>query len=142
MSMAKKTRPAQAAIPYVRQAFEDEYVQEQLRTAASRLGDAYTRISRRKVDAASDKKLYRSLRGAAVSIRKAAGAIEEPPPKRKRPGRKGLLLALALAGIVVIAKSTSSGDAEVPMQTDSTASNGDEPTGESTLGPTPAQTTA
>jgi ferric-dicitrate binding protein FerR (iron transport regulator) len=141
--MAKKTKPAQAAVPYVRQAFEDAYVQKQLRNAASRLGEAYARISKRKMDAASDKKLYRSLRGAAVSIRKAAGAIEEPPPKPKRRGRKAFLVAVALAGIVVIAKRTSSGDSEVPMQTHSTASNGGEPTGgDSTPRQTPAQTSA
>ncbi|HEV7585668.1 MAG TPA: hypothetical protein VGO14_07810 [Solirubrobacteraceae bacterium] len=141
--MSKKSNRAKAALPYARRAVEDEYVQEQIRNAVSRLGDAYARVSRQKAEAAEDKKLYRNIRSAAVSIRKAAGAIEEPPPKPKRRGRKVLLLALAVSGIALIAKRTRSGDSELPLQTQSTANNGAEPSGgESTLPQTPAQTTA
>jgi hypothetical protein len=139
--MAKKTNRAKIVIPYARRAAEDERVQEQIRNAATRLRGAYALVSRQKADAAGNKKLYRSLRSAAVSIRKAAGAIQEPPPKRKRRSR-ALLLAPALLGIVVIAKRAR-GDSEVRPPTHSTADNGDAPSGgESSLLQTPTQTTA
>ena len=78
--MSKKTNRTKAVIPYARRAVEDEYVQEQVRNAVARLSDAYARVSRQKADAAEDRKLYRSLRSAAVSIRKAAGAIAKRVP--------------------------------------------------------------
>ena len=141
--MSKKTNRAKTVIPYARRAVEDQYVQEQVRNAVARLSDAYARVSRQKADAAEDKKLYRSLRSAAVSIRKAAGAIEEPPPKQKRRGRKALLSALTLAGIAVVAKRRTRGDSELPLQAPSTANNGGEPSGgEPTLRQTPAETSA
>jgi hypothetical protein len=107
-----KAKQAKAAIPYARRVAEDKYVQEQLHNAVTRLGDAYARISRQKADAAEDKKLYASLRGAAVSIRKALGAIEEPPPRRKRRGRKALLLGLAVPALVLIAKRERHGESD------------------------------
>jgi ferric-dicitrate binding protein FerR (iron transport regulator) len=140
--MSKKTSRAKAAIPYARRVAEDEYVQEQIRNAVKRLGDAYARVSRQKAEAAEDKKLYGSLRAAATSIRKAVGAIEEPPPQPKRRGRKGLLLGLALAAIILILKRRSSEDSPAPQQTGSPAYNGDEPSGGEPMAETSAQTGA
>jgi hypothetical protein len=139
----KKTNRTKVAIPYARRAVEDEYVQEQIRSAVTRLSDGLARISRQKADATGDKKLYTGLRSAAVSIRKAVGAIEEPPPKAKRRGRKALVLGAALAGILVIAKRRTSGDSETAPQPRSTANNGDQRSGsDSTPRQTPAETAA
>jgi ferric-dicitrate binding protein FerR (iron transport regulator) len=139
----KKANRAKLAIPYARRAVEDEYVQEQIRSTVTRLSDALARISRQKADATEDKKLYTSLRSAALSIRKAVGAIEEPPPKAKRRGRKALLLGAALAGVLVIAKRRTSGDSEPAPQPRSTANNGDQrSSSDSTPRQTPAETAA
>jgi hypothetical protein len=139
--MAKKRKPAKAVIPHVRHAVEDEYVQEQLRNAVSRLSDAYARISRKKVDAANEKKLYRSLRGAAVSIRKAVGAIEEPPPKRR--GRNALLVGFAVAGTGLIAKRARKGGSAAARQPAGLNLNGNEQSaGGSSVQATPAQPVA
>jgi ferric-dicitrate binding protein FerR (iron transport regulator) len=140
--MSTKTNRAKAAIPYARRAAEDEYVQEQIRNAVRRLGDSYARVSRQKAEAAEDKKLYRSLRAAAISIRKAVGAIEEPPPKPKRNGRKGLLLGLALAAIILILKRRTNDDLLAPQQTASPAHNGDQPSDGESMAETAAQSRA
>ena len=88
----------QRAMLYVRQVFEDEYVQEQLRHAAIGLRDAYERTRRERAQATEDKRLYANLRQAATSIRNAAMAIQkkpEPKPKRRRLP-KVTVLALAV----------------------------------------------
>ena len=48
--------------------------------------------------AALDKKLYRSLREAATSIRNVARRVEEPPPP-KRTGRKALAAGVSAGAI-------------------------------------------
>jgi hypothetical protein len=117
--MAKR-KQAKAAIPYLRRIVEDEYAQEQLREAATRLHEIYSRGSRKGSKAAEDKKLYAKAREAATSIRKAVGAIEEPPPKPKRRRRKGLVLALALAA--ALAAKRARGSKAPPADTHSDAS--------------------
>ena len=105
--MAKsKTKQAKGALPYVRRAAEDEYVQAQLRRAVSQLKDAYGRLAKQQASATEDKKLYSSLKGAAVAARKAILRIEEPPPKRRR-GRTVLILLLSggVAGLIYRARS-------------------------------------
>jgi hypothetical protein len=98
--MAKR-KQSKAALPYLRRIAEDDYVQKQLREAATRLREVYRRGSKEGGKAAEDKKLYRKLREAATSLRRAAGAIEEPPPKPKRRGRRALFVACALtAGLI------------------------------------------
>ena len=93
--MAKKKK-AKAALPYVQRLVEDEAVQQQLRTAAIRLRQAYGRVSRKGGKAAEDKQLYGNLREAATSIRGAALAIRRRPQSKRR-GRK-LMLVGAVAG--------------------------------------------
>jgi hypothetical protein len=105
--MAKR-KQAKAAIPYLRRIVEDEYVQKQLREAATRLHEIYSRGSQKGSKAAEDKKLYAKAREAATSIRKAVGAIEEPPPKPKRRGRKGLLLVSVLAAALAAKRARTS----------------------------------
>jgi hypothetical protein len=105
--MAKsKTKQAKRALPYVRRAAEDEYVQAQLRRAVSQLRDVYGRLAKQQAGATEDKKLYNSLKGAAVATRKAILRIEEPPPKRRR-GRAVLMLLLSggVAGLIYRARS-------------------------------------
>jgi ferric-dicitrate binding protein FerR (iron transport regulator) len=97
-------KQAKSAVPYLLQLAENQYVQEQLRNAVVRLRQAYTRASREGPNAAKDKKLYERIREAASSIRTAARAIEEPPPKPKRRGRKALLLAGAGAGAYALSQ--------------------------------------
>jgi hypothetical protein len=102
---------AKSARSVVQRVAEDEYVQEQLRNAVTRLHDAYRRASRQGGQAAEDKKLYLRVREAATSIRNAVGAIEEPPPKPKHRGRKLLALVLTAGGVAYLMRQRSnSGD--------------------------------
>ena len=98
--MAKKTKKGKSAAPYVRRLAQDEYVQEQLRNAVGRLGEAYTRVRRERGRAAEDKKLYANLREAATSIRKAGRRLQRKPEPRRR-GRK-LAVAAVVGGAAVI----------------------------------------
>ena len=108
--MAKsKSRQARRAAPYLRRAIEDEYVQQQLRNAVTRMREAYGRVSRKQAAAAEDKKLYRNLREAAVSVRNAIGRIEEPPPP-KHGLRNTLLAGATIAGAFLLIKSRRGGD--------------------------------
>ena len=66
-----KSKQAKSAAPYVQRLLEDEYVQQQLRTAAARLREAYGRASRKRGKAAEDKKLYDNLRDAVTSTRRS-----------------------------------------------------------------------
>jgi hypothetical protein len=96
------SKQAQAALPYVQRLVEDEYVQEQLRTAAVRLRDVYRRAARQRGKAAEDKKLYGNLRQAATSIRNATTALQRRKPEPKRRGRKVLAIALVGAGAAAL----------------------------------------
>jgi hypothetical protein len=98
--MLKRKRRT-SAITYARRLTEDDYVQGQLRQAASGLGQAYERVSRRRGKAAEDKKLYGHLREAATSIRRAVLALQRKPPEPKHRGRNLALLALAGGGAAV-----------------------------------------
>lgn len=92
-----KTKQAESAVPYLERLLGDEYVQEQLRTAASGLLAVYRRGSRKGGKAAEDKKVYAGLRQATTSIRNAATAIKRPQPQPRRRGRRVMAVA-ALAG--------------------------------------------
>jgi len=108
-----KAQQARRAAPYLRRAVEDDYVQQQLRNAAERLRDVYGRASRRQGAAAEDKKLYRDLREAAISIRKTIGRIEQPP--RKKHGlRNSLLAGATIGGALLLTRRKGQDDAEVP----------------------------
>jgi hypothetical protein len=99
MASAKQ---AKSAIPYIQRLFEDEYVQEQLRNAASGLWVAYQRARRGRIEAIEDRRLYGSLRQAATSIRKVVTRVQQPKPQPKRRLRKVATVALAAGGTALL----------------------------------------
>lgn len=105
--MAKKARQARSAIPYVQRLAEDDYLQEQLSNAATRLSEAYRRARRKRSRVVEDKKLYANLREAAMSIRKAASRLR-PEPEPSHRGRKAAVAALAAGGAAVVVKRRAS----------------------------------
>jgi hypothetical protein len=98
--MASK-KESKSAMTYVQRLFEDEYVQTQLRDAASGIRSAYGRIRKQPAEAAEDKKLYGSVRQAAISIRKALVALRRPEPEPEPKHR----LRTAMVAIAVVATS-------------------------------------
>jgi hypothetical protein len=95
-------KQAESAVPYIRRLLEDEYVQEQLRSAASGLRAVYQRASRQGGQAAEDKRLYANLRQAATSVRRATTALQRPKPAPKHRGRKIAIMALIGGGGAVL----------------------------------------
>ena len=92
---------AAKALPDLQRVLEDEFVQEQLRSAVSGAREAYSRARKQRTQVVEDKGLYRSLRQAATSLQRATTALkpEAPPPKRR--GRK-LTVALAIGATAFI----------------------------------------
>lgn len=99
MASAKQ---AKSAIPYIQRLFEDEYVQEQLRNAASGLWVAYQRARRGRTEAVEDSRFYGSLRQAATSIRKVVTRVQQPKAQPKRRLRKVATVALAASGTALL----------------------------------------
>jgi hypothetical protein len=93
--MAKKTKQAKSALPYLKELAEDEKIQRHLRTAGERLRDAYGRALSKRGKAAEDKKFYDNVREAARSIRMATSRAQQKSKPRRR-ARK--LAAAAVAG--------------------------------------------
>jgi hypothetical protein len=124
--MAKKTKQAKSAIPYVQRLAEDDYVQAQLRNAMGRLREAYGRAMRKRGRAAEDKKFYANLREAATSIRKAASRAQRKPKHRARK----VAFAVAAGGAAVLlsrrrkAKSDPMADGAFAMGTTSGSDSG------------------
>jgi ferric-dicitrate binding protein FerR (iron transport regulator) len=106
--MAKKSKQAKSAIPYVRRLAEDDYVQAQLRNATSRLRAAYVRTRQRRGRAVEDKKLYDNLREAATSMRKAASRLQRKPQPKRR-GRKIAAVAITGGGAALLLRRRSKG---------------------------------
>lgn len=123
--MAKKRakrakQRAKGPMAYARRLVEDQYADEQLRKAVVRLRDVYQRVSRQQADAALDRKLYRSLREAATSIRNVVRRVEEPATP-KWTGRK-VLVAGASAGAVALAvRRGRRREGELPVDPDASA---------------------
>ena len=118
--MANK-KQSKSASSYVQRLFEDEYIQGQLRDAASGIRSAYGRVRKRPAEAAEDKKVYGSVRQAAISIRKALVALRRPEPEPEPKHRfRGLLIALAVVGasVWVISKRGSTPAPAGPSTTD------------------------
>ena len=111
-----KTERAKHALPYLRGLADDEYVQQQIRSALEGLGGASRRIARKRGKAAEDKRLYDNLRQAATSVRNASRALQRKKPKPKRHVRTIIAVAAIAGGIAVLitqkerVKSTFGGD--------------------------------
>ncbi|HEX4720508.1 MAG TPA: hypothetical protein VH300_18455 [Thermoleophilaceae bacterium] len=99
-----KSKSDQAKIA-ARRLVEDEEVQKHLRLAATRLREAWGRVSGRSVSkAASDKKLYSKVREAATSLAAAGGRLRKQPEPPKRTGRKVVAAAAVAGGTAVAVK--------------------------------------
>jgi hypothetical protein len=112
----KKSKSDHAKIAALR-LMEDEEVQKQLRIAATRLREAWSRASGRPAaKAAGDKKVYDKVREAAVSLTAVGGRLRKQPEPPKRTGRK-LVAAVAVAGgatyaAIKMRSNGTSGDAQ------------------------------
>lgn len=116
-----------SATYYVQRLFEDEYVQTQLRDAASGIRSAYGRLRKRPAEAAEDKKLYGNVRQAAISIRKALVALRrpEPEPEPKHRVRTALVaIAVVAASVLIITRRESQPGASTAVATEAPASDG------------------
>jgi hypothetical protein len=91
-----KTKRAKV-MRYVRRVLEDDYVQEQLRSAAKAGYATYTRARKQRAKATEDKRVYRSLRQAATSVRNAATALQPSQPEPKHRVRKFAIVTAAAA---------------------------------------------
>jgi hypothetical protein len=88
---------------------QDEDVQKQLRTAALRLREAWSRASRRPASkAVGDKKVYSKVRDAATSL-VAAGRGLRKKPEPKRTGRKVAVGAAVAGGAAYAVKKKRGG---------------------------------
>jgi hypothetical protein len=105
-----KTKATQAADiyatarenPYVQRLIEDEELRDSLKNAFEAARGAYSRATSNgsTVKAVtSDKKVQRDLRTAAESLRDASEQLRAP--KKRKKGRLGRLVLLALVGAVV-----------------------------------------
>lgn len=93
----KKTKTQQAKIA-ARRLVEDEEVQKQLRVAAVRAREAWSRASGRPVSkTVGDKKVYDKVREASASLAVAGRRLRRQPEPPKHTGRK-VVAAAALAG--------------------------------------------
>lgn len=122
-------KPSKSAIHYAQRLFEDEYVQGQLRDAASGIRSAYDRISKKPERAAEDKKVYRSVRRAATSTRNALLALRRPEPEPEPTHRfRAALVAITVVGgsVLIISKRESRGQSAAEINaTAADASNSD-----------------
>jgi ferric-dicitrate binding protein FerR (iron transport regulator) len=113
-SKKQAKKRAESTVPYIQRVLEDEYVQEQLRSAASGIRAVYRRANKQGGKAAEDKRLYRSLRQAATSARRATTALKRPKPKPKRRFRKIGTAALVGGGGALLMLKRRKRDAESP----------------------------
>jgi hypothetical protein len=89
--------------PYVQRLIEDEELRDNLRDAFEAARGAYTRATgngKGTVKAVtSDKKVQKDLRAAAESLRDASEQLRAP--RKRRRGRLGRLILLALVGAAI-----------------------------------------
>jgi hypothetical protein len=105
--MGSKDRRARAG-NYAQRLIENAYVQENLAQAADSLRAAYRRASKRRVEPMRDEKLRRQVRGAALSLREAASALQSDrrKPKKRRGRRVMLVLALGAGATGAVVASS------------------------------------
>ena len=109
MAARKKAAKAGAAAvaarnnQYVQRLMQDEDLRSNIGEAYESLRTAYERLSNGKSPTKAlldDKKLQKNLREAAVNMRDAGEALREGPKKKRRLGRK-LLLVVVGAGVAL-----------------------------------------
>jgi hypothetical protein len=112
--MARKKTKSQQAKLAARRLVEDEEVQQQLRLAAVRVREAWSRASGRPASkAVSDKKVYDKLREAATSLSTAGRGLRRQPEPPKRTGRK-VVVGAALASGAAYALKQKRGNGSQP----------------------------
>jgi hypothetical protein len=112
MSKTKATKTADRATdlysaarenPYVQRLLEDEELRDNLREALEKARGAYSRATGNGKGAVkavtSDKKVQKDLRTAADSLREASEQLRAP--RRRRKGKLGRLLMLAIVGGII-----------------------------------------
>src|SRR5690349_9902217 len=93
------------ATPYIKRLIEDSELQDNVRTAYESSRSAYERLQRAKRPQKAvleDKRLQKDVRKAAEALREASTALAEPPKRKRRWGRK-LMLLLVGAGVALAA---------------------------------------
>lgn len=91
------------ATPYVQRLIQDVELQHHIRTAYESSKKAYDRLQRSKQPQKAvleDKKLQKDVRKAAEALREASNALAQPPKKKRRLGRKLLVLVVG-AGVAL-----------------------------------------
>jgi hypothetical protein len=108
--MARKKIKTQQAKIAARRLVEDEEVQKQLRVAAVRVREAWSRASGRPASkAVSDKKVYDKVREAATSLATAGRRLGRKP-EPKHTGRKVVVGAALAGGAAYAVKKKRSGE--------------------------------
>jgi hypothetical protein len=94
---------ARRLAPYAQELVENAYVQENLRNGVDKLGAAYRRAQKRRVEPTRDEKLRRQIRSAGASLTEAARALRSGrrKPERRWGPRVAVLIGLGVAGAAV-----------------------------------------
>jgi hypothetical protein len=100
--MGRKEQAARLA-PYAKELLENEYGREKLREGVEKLGAAYRRSQKRRVEPTRDERLREQLRSATRSLTEAGQALRSGRRKPKpRWGRRAMVIGgLAAAGTAV-----------------------------------------
>lgn len=98
-----------STMEYANRLLENDYVQDKLREAGGKLRAAKQRASRRRVDTATDEKLRRQVRDAALALSEAASAFRADRTKPK-PGWGRRLAVLAGVGVAGAAVALAASD--------------------------------
>src|ERR1700754_523390 len=83
-------------LPLAEELLENRYARKNLSEGAEKLGDAYGRARKRRVDPRSDRKLRRQFEAAIAAFDEGRAALAGGRRKPKRTGRK-FLVGLAVA---------------------------------------------
>jgi hypothetical protein len=95
---------------YIQRLASDEELRGSLLTAYGAARNAYGRMANGKPATQAlfeDRKLQRELKEAANALREASSALRTPPKRRRSGGIGGMLLVLAVGGLLAIALSES-----------------------------------
>src|SRR5688572_22680220 len=98
---------SETAIEYANRLLENDYVQDKLREAGTKLGDAKRRASKRRIDAATDTKVQAQVREAVAALNEAILALraDRKSPKPSWGKRFAVMAGLGVvsAGVALAA---------------------------------------